>query len=147
LSGKDRIDLHYFGPGHTNGDAWIVFPAIRVAMTGDLFARKGLPVFDASNGGSALAFADTVAKGVAGIKNVELVVSGHDIAYPWDDLARYSELLLDLRASALAGLKAGRTAEDVANAYNPPDRLKDFAIDRTRARNIVQGIYTESGAK
>jgi glyoxylase-like metal-dependent hydrolase (beta-lactamase superfamily II) len=25
-SGADRIDLYYFGRGHTNGDAWTVFP-------------------------------------------------------------------------------------------------------------------------
>src|ERR1700720_2436197 len=24
--GPDQIDLYYFGPGHTNGDAWVVFP-------------------------------------------------------------------------------------------------------------------------
>ena len=27
--GADEIDLHYFGRGHTNGDAWVVFPALR----------------------------------------------------------------------------------------------------------------------
>ena len=25
-SGADQIDLYYFGRGHTNGDAWVVFP-------------------------------------------------------------------------------------------------------------------------
>src|SRR6516225_9742533 len=29
-SGKDRIDLYYFGAGHTSGDTWVVFPAIGV---------------------------------------------------------------------------------------------------------------------
>ena len=29
LSGRDRIDLYYFGRGHTNGDAFVVFPALR----------------------------------------------------------------------------------------------------------------------
>src|SRR2546429_154514 len=28
-AGNDRIDLFYFGRGHTNGDAWVVFPALR----------------------------------------------------------------------------------------------------------------------
>src|SRR5262249_58107943 len=28
--GKDRIDLYYFGRGHTNGDTWVVFPALRI---------------------------------------------------------------------------------------------------------------------
>src|SRR6185503_8764440 len=27
--GADQIDLYYFGPGHTNGDAIVVFPALR----------------------------------------------------------------------------------------------------------------------
>ena len=30
-TGADEIDLYYFGPGHTNGDAWVVFPALRTA--------------------------------------------------------------------------------------------------------------------
>src|SRR5215470_916245 len=29
--GADQIDLYYFGPGHTNGDAIVVFPALRTA--------------------------------------------------------------------------------------------------------------------
>src|SRR5262245_32936926 len=27
--GKDRIDFYYFGAGHTNGDAFVVFPSLR----------------------------------------------------------------------------------------------------------------------
>ena len=27
--GPDEVDLFYFGRGHTNGDAWVVFPALR----------------------------------------------------------------------------------------------------------------------
>jgi hypothetical protein len=44
--GADQIDLYYFGPGHTNGDAIIVFPALRTAHTGDLFQGKALPLVD-----------------------------------------------------------------------------------------------------
>src|SRR6476660_6407369 len=29
--GADQIDLFYFGPGHTNGDAWVSFPALHAA--------------------------------------------------------------------------------------------------------------------
>ena len=37
-SGADRIDLYYFGRGHTNGDAWVVFPALRLMHAGDIFS-------------------------------------------------------------------------------------------------------------
>src|SRR3989441_558430 len=48
--GADRIDLYYFGPGHTNGDAFVVFPALHVMHAADMFARKGPPLLDATNG-------------------------------------------------------------------------------------------------
>src|SRR6185503_12900632 len=48
-SGSERIDLYYFGAGHTNGDAMVYFPALRVLQTGDLFARKDAPRIDRAN--------------------------------------------------------------------------------------------------
>src|SRR3954469_3346114 len=47
-SGKDRIELYYFGAGHTNGDAFVVFPELRVLHTGDMFAWKDAPGCDRS---------------------------------------------------------------------------------------------------
>src|SRR5262249_52490863 len=35
-SSDDRIELYYFGAGHTNGDAFIVFPARRAMAAGDM---------------------------------------------------------------------------------------------------------------
>src|SRR5213595_850880 len=58
--GADQVDLYYFGPGHTNGDAIVVFPALRTAHVGDLFAGKGLPLVDGANGGSVLQYPETL---------------------------------------------------------------------------------------
>ena len=77
LGGRDRIDLYYFGPGHTDGDTVIVLPALRAAVMGDLFARKWAPLVDSNNGGSAVAFSETLAKAVTGLKDVETVITGH----------------------------------------------------------------------
>src|SRR5206468_2069404 len=76
-SGKDRVDLYYFGRGHTNGDAWIVFPDLRVAHAGDIFSGKNLPLLDMNNGGSGVEIGDSLAKAHAGIKNVDGVITGH----------------------------------------------------------------------
>src|SRR5262245_61359203 len=75
--GPDRVDLYYFGPGHTNGDAIVVFPALRVAHTGDLFARSGTPLIDVKSGGSGVSYPETVKKAAAGITDVETVIPGH----------------------------------------------------------------------
>jgi glyoxylase-like metal-dependent hydrolase (beta-lactamase superfamily II) len=40
LSEDERIDLYYFGRGHTGGDSFVVFPALKVMHSGDLFAGR-----------------------------------------------------------------------------------------------------------
>jgi glyoxylase-like metal-dependent hydrolase (beta-lactamase superfamily II) len=44
--GASQIDLHYFGAAHTNGDTVVVFPALRIAQMGDLFAWQDAPLCD-----------------------------------------------------------------------------------------------------
>jgi cyclase len=147
MVGADQIDLHYFGPGHTNGDTWIVFPDIRVAMGGDLFGAKGVPFIDVDNGGTALGYAETVANAVAGLKNVDTVISGHVGAYPWDDLVRYAEFHKHLETYALAELGAGKTPAEVAAAYTSPESLTDFSFTEPFATNFIQLLSDEVSAR
>ena len=75
-SGNDRIELRYFGRAHTSGDAFVIFPALRDMHTGDAFPNKGMPIMDINNGGSGLAYAETVAK-AASLPNIDTVITGH----------------------------------------------------------------------
>src|SRR5204862_2564989 len=77
FKGPDEIDLFYFGRGHTNGDAWVVFPALRVVHAGDIFSGKNLPLLDANNGGSGVLIGDSLAKAAASLKNVDTIITGH----------------------------------------------------------------------
>lgn len=55
--GGQEIRAQYFGRGHTNGDAVIYFPALRVTHSGDLFLTNSptpLPFMDFAQGGSAV---------------------------------------------------------------------------------------------
>src|SRR5207244_3154818 len=84
--GADQIDLYYYGPGHTNGDALVVFPALRTAHIGDLFAGKNLPLVDGANGGSVLHYFETVNKTYDGIKNGDTVITRpSDTTRTWPD--------------------------------------------------------------
>ena len=157
LAGKDRIDLYYFGAGHTNGDAVIVFPALRTAVMGDLFARKWAPLVDANNGGSAVAFPSTLAKAVNGIKDVDTVITGHstttlgsgrNMAFvrsnpvmKWGDLQEYADFTRDLVAAAQAAMKAGKNVDDAVNSLKLPDRYKDYNTANLKAD--VQRVYDE----
>lgn len=76
-TGDDRVELFYFGRGHTGGECWVVFPALGVMHTGDMFPNKGAPVLDRNAGGSGLAFSDTITKALVGIKGVETLTTCH----------------------------------------------------------------------
>src|SRR5260370_2926735 len=63
FKGPDEIDLYYFGRGHTNGDAWVLFPALRIVHAADIFSGKNLPLLDANNGGRTALIADRFENG------------------------------------------------------------------------------------
>ena len=139
-SGKDRIDLYYFGAGHTNGDAFIVFPALRVLHTGDMFAWKDAGGCDRNNGGSCISFPQTLAKVVATIKDVDTIIPGHSPMMTPKDLQEYQRFMADLAAHAQAANKAGQSVDDAAAAFKV-DKYPDYKNERVKA--AIQAVYDE----
>ena len=109
--GKDRIDLYYFGAGHTNGDAFVVFPELRAMCIGDLMAWNMAPLIDPATGGSVIALPDTLEKAIKGIKNVDLVIEGHGNVNTWQGLRSYTEFNRALLNAAKAALSRKETPE------------------------------------
>ena len=140
-AGKDRVDLYYFGAGHTNGDAWVVFPALRVLHTGDLFPWKDAPFCDRSNGGSCVALPQTLSKGLAAIKNVDTIIPGHSPILAWKDLQEYQRFNTDLLTEARAAMSAGKSVDDAAASIHVTDKYSGYRSERLKA--AVQAIYDE----
>ena len=143
FSGPDQIDLYYFGRGHTDGDAFIVFRAGRTMHTGDMFQYRGLPYIDVGNtNGSATEFGETLKKAVDGIADVDTVITGHfSMPLTWQDFVNYSGFYNDLAMRAQQGKAAGRSVDDVVSAYAVPSEYSDFAAPEHRLRSTVQQIF------
>jgi len=141
--GADEIDLYYFGRGHTNGDAWVVFPALRFMHAGDIFARKGPPLLDANNGGSGVLIGDTLAKAAAGIKNVDSIITGHSTVMTFNDLKEYSGFNKDFLTWVKAELKAGKSVEDAAAEYKIPEKYAGYAPNPGQTKTNIGVIYNE----
>ena len=142
-SGKDRVDLYYFGPGHTGGDAWVVFPAQRVMHAGGLIAVGQLPVVDLDSGGSGLAYPDTLAKAFAAIMNVETIVPGDGPPLAMKDLQEYERFTRDFRNAVVSGYHHGLSIGEVADGWRQPDRDRDFTAPPDRVKSNVQTIFAE----
>jgi glyoxylase-like metal-dependent hydrolase (beta-lactamase superfamily II) len=140
-SGKDRVDLYYFGRGHTNGDTWIVYPSLRVMQTGDMFAWKDAPVLDRNNGGSGLEYAATVGKALATVKDVDTLIVGHSPLRKVPELKEYQQFMTDFVAAVKQAKGAGKSVDDAAASIDLGAKYKDYKKERYKA--AIQSIYDE----
>ena len=166
LDDLDRIDLYHFGPGHTDGDVVVVFPAKGVAYLGGLFPDRAVPVIDLERGGSGIALPDTLDRVVASIDGVARVITGHG-PFPstyagrgrrergaarawsgfltWDDLAEYAAFTRDLVTAVERAFTAGRSAAEAAAGLALPDRYAEY--DMTGLPAAVDVLYAELAAR
>ena len=155
-SGDDRIDLYYFGAGHTNGDAFVVFPARRAMAAGDMFAWKMAPLIDPMAGGSVLALPDSLEKAERGIRNVDTVIEGHGDVNTWDGFRDYIQFNRALVDAATTGV-GKKTAEEIAGelrsrfpAFTKEELLTDMEYGGTpwsRAVINVNVAFQELGKR
>ena len=145
-SGADQINLYYFGPAHTGGDAFVEFAALKVMHVGDTFPNKGMPIMDKSNGGSGVEYANTISKAVAGVPNVDTLINGHTPAQTTPaDMKEFAEFVREFVTTIQAAKKAGKTSDEAAAAWSTPAKYKGYAppnADRAKAYAAV--IYSET---
>jgi cyclase len=162
LDGQDRMDLYYFGPAHTNGDLVVVFPEKHLAYLGDVFPGKAAPSIDVANGGSGVAFPQTLAKAIAEIHGVNRVVTGIDqgvavprnrstaqgsvilsnpLTFTWADFQEYADFNRDFLSAVREAMNAGKSAEEAAANLNLPEKYKNYDFQHAKAN--VEAIYQE----
>jgi len=150
LDGRDRIELFYAGPAHTNTDIVVAFPGKRIALLGDLFPGKMVPVIDVDNGGSGVSFPETLTKVIAELKGITRVIPGHAVPPPGSplgrwmtiaDLQEYADFTRDFLAAVRDGFAKGKSAAETAAGLALPDRYKAYALDAAPAS--VAAIYRE----
>jgi cyclase len=142
-SGNERVELHYFGRGHTNGDAFIVFPQLRVVHTGDLFPRKGTPLIDVNNGGSGVEYPATMEKALKGIRNVDTVIPGHSDVTDWAALIEFTEFNRAFLTYVQTAVKGGKTVEQAIAEIKLPEKFSAYQM--TGTKDNVTKIYAELG--
>ncbi len=143
--GADEIDLYYFGRGHTNGDAWVVFPAIRLVHAGDIFSGKNIPLLDANNGGSGVEIGNSLAKAAATLKNIDTIITGHSTTMTMADLREYADFNKEFMRDVQAAKKAGKTVDEVAASWKIPAKYQGYAAPQAaRLKANVQIVYDET---
>ena len=141
-SGKDQIELYYFGRGHTGGDAWVVFPALRVMHAGDLFAGKNAPLIDVMSGGSAVEYGKTLEKAYNTVKNIDTIITGHSTLMKPADLKEYADFNNEFIVWVQSEMKAGKTVDQAAMEWKPPAKYAGYGPPAPLFGGIKGNIQT-----
>jgi glyoxylase-like metal-dependent hydrolase (beta-lactamase superfamily II) len=147
--GNERIELHYFGPAHTNGDAFVVFPALGVMHAADVFPNRGVPGIDSNNGGSGVEYPATLMKAAdfAGKNNISTVVNGHsDTTSTPADVRTYAEFVRDYVQYAQAAKKAGKSLDEAVSGWKVPEKYAGYNTTPNAVRDKANFdlIYREA---
>ena len=141
-SGADRVELHYFGRAHTGGDAWVVFPSLRVMHAGDAFPGKMVPIMDSNNGGSGVDYPDTLRKASQGISNVDRIITGHSTVMTPADLSEYADFVGTFLSDVRAAKTRGTSVADFVSGWEVPSRFSGYNKGpEERLQAYVQDIY------
>jgi len=141
-SGADRVELHYFGRAHTGGDAWVVFPSLRVMHAGDAFPGKMVPIMDSNNGGSGVDYPETLRKAFQGTRNVDRIITGHSTVMAPADLSEFADFVAAFLSDVRAAKAAGMSAADFVSGWQVPDRFSGYNKGpEERLQAYVQDIY------
>jgi glyoxylase-like metal-dependent hydrolase (beta-lactamase superfamily II) len=134
-----RIDLLYFGPAHTDGDAVVYFPDERVAFIGDLiFIGRDMLIHRHKNGSSF-----GLVKVLKAILNLdaEIFISGHSDLATKKDIQNLIQGVEEKQIRIQALVKEGKTLEEVKKVFSIEDQPGQPG--GTRRMSFVEVIYLE----
>ncbi len=146
-SGAERVEFRYYGRAHTGGDTFVIFPALGIAHVGDVFANKGLPIMDRNNGGSGVAYPDTLAAAAKGLAamNVNAIINGHMPAQTTPaDLRQYADFMRNFVDAVRAAKKNGQTVEQFAASWKVPAQFPGYSTGLGDSlKNDAQVVWDE----
>jgi glyoxylase-like metal-dependent hydrolase (beta-lactamase superfamily II) len=142
-SGPDRLELYYFGPSHDRSGIFIVIPALRVLLTGDVFGGKFLPALNRVDGGDGVEYPNTLTKALPLTRNIDMIITGHSGVAKPEDLAVHRDFMRDFLESTRQAKKAGQTAAAAAKAWKLPARYVGYEAQPARVLGAMEWIYRQ----
>ncbi|HPH20625.1 MAG TPA: MBL fold metallo-hydrolase [Haliscomenobacter sp.] len=119
--GSETLSLHYFGPGHTNGDSFVHFENANVVHCGDLMFNRRFPNIDRTAGASIANWIVALGKARKTFSKDTLYVFGHGaeglpVTGTEKDLIAMQNYLSKLLKFIKKEIKAGKTKEQILEA-------------------------------
>lgn len=141
----EKIMLHYFGPGHTNGDSLVHFQHANIVHMGDLVFNRRHPFVDTSAGASISNWITLLNKAILTFDTNTKYICGHagtgyDVQLKADDLKAFSGYLSNVLKFTETEIRAGKTKDEIIKATEIPGspEWKGDGIDRPLSAAYIE---------
>ncbi len=142
----ETISLHYFGAGHTDGDAIIHFENNNVVHMGDLMFNRRFPYIDKSAGANIENWISILDKTKSTFNPETKFIfghsdNGHDILGNLDDISAFKNYLEKLLVFGKESISAGKELQELkksATEIPGAPEWKGKGIERS-----LDAVYTE----
>jgi cyclase len=143
--GNEVVSTKYYGPGHTSGDAVIVFQRANIVHMGDLMSHQRHPRVDRPAGASIRNWLVSLEKVVKDHNNDTIYIFGHSkvgapVTGPKGDLMSLRDYFSAMLDYVQKGIAAGKSADEIVKAGLP-----QFAANE--GTPALQVCYDELTAK
>ena len=138
--GGAEVRAYYFGRGHTNGDAVIYFPDLRVIHTGDLIT-EGMPVMDYNNGASAVEWVAVLDKILQ--LDFDIVIPGHGKLLDKARIRSDRQKLVMMNQRMVALVRKGVPLNHVFDQLKFADLGWDHTVSIVAFKGGLKGYYEE----
>ncbi len=123
--GKEKITLHYFGPGHTDGDSLIHFEHSDVVHMGDLMFNRRYPFIDKTAGANIKNWITILEKADKKFNKKTIFIFGHahetaNVTGGKEDLKLMKDFFEKLLSFTESEVKAGKSKEDFLKSIAIP---------------------------
>lgn len=142
--GGAEARAYYFGRGHTNGDAVIYFPDLKVIHTGDLIT-EGMPVLDYNNGASAVEWVTVLDKILE--LDFDTVIPGHGPLLTKERIRSDRQKLVTMNQRMAELARKGVPLEQVFEGLKLADLGWDHTVSTVAFRGGLKGYYEEMRAQ
>ncbi len=107
----ETIRVEHVAPAHTDGDSHVWFERANVVHMGDTFVNGTFPLVDIESGGTLAGLITSAELVLARVNAETQIVPGHGPLAHRDDLQKFHDMLVDVRARIQGGIQSGKTME------------------------------------
>lgn len=128
--GEEKVELHYFGVGHTTGDIVVFHPEQKVAFIGDLFFSGRPQLVHSNKNGNSFKYVKTMMQMLDKL-DAEIFLSGHSDPVGRDEIEKHIQVMVERQSKVKDLVSQDKSLEET---------LREFNENESR---LVTSIYSE----